>query len=182
MYKKKGFLLLSFLLYLLLYILLTTLCFDWVLASFTTYTLRARRNAVVINAYTAHGLFIRDIHMAPLDVKEWKKISSSEVIWHYNNQDIGWCHKDKKLIRSEGHYNKQSDTWHKKINSIAAQHINTLTFAVTKQLISDRLIIKNITIKCEIKDQGYVHILTNVIALKNRLILCIIPYQALVFY
>jgi len=169
--KKRGFLLLSFLLYLLLFTLLATLCFDWVLTSFTTYTLRARRNAVIINAHTALDLFIRDVHMAPLDVKEWKKISSSEIIWHHNNQDIGWCHKNKKLIRSEGHYSKQSDTWHKKINSIAVQHINTLIFIVKEQLTSNRLIIKNITVECTIADQGSTHTLTNVIALKNRIIL-----------
>ena len=169
--KKEGFLLLSFLLYLLLFTLLTTLCFDWALTSFTTYTLHAQRNMVVVNAYIAHDLFIRDVHMAPLDVKEWKKISSSEIIWHCNNQDIGWCHKNKKLIRSEGHYNKQADRWHKKINSIAAQHINTLTFTVKKQLISDRLIIKNITIECTITDQGPIYTLTDSITLKNRIIL-----------
>jgi len=169
--KKEGFLLLSFLLYLLLFTLLTTLCFDWALASFTTYTLRARRNAIVINAYIANDLFIRDVHMAPLDIKEWKKISPSEIIWHYNNQDIGWCYKDKKLIRSEGHYNKQLGTWYKRINSIAAQHINTLTFTVKKQLISDRPIIKNITVECIIADQGYTHTLTDIITLKNRIIL-----------
>jgi len=169
--KKRGFLLLSFLLYLLLFTLLTTLCFDWALTSFTTYTLRARRNMIVVDAYIAHDLFARDVHMAPLDIKEWKKISSSEIIWHYNNQDIGWCYKDKKLIRSEGHYNKQSNTWHKKINSIAAQHINTLTFTVNKQLISDQLIVANIRVECEIKDQGPVHAITSIIALKNRMIL-----------
>ena len=168
---KKGFLLLSFLLYLLLFTLLTLLCFDWALTSFTTYTLRTRRSMAVTNAYIAHDLFIRDIHMAPLDIKEWKKISSSEIIWHYNNQDIGWCHKNKKLIRSEGYYNKQADRWHKKINSIAAQHINTLTFTVNKQLVSDQFIIKNITVECTITGQGPIHTLTNIIALKNRIIL-----------
>ncbi len=168
--KKKGFLLLSFLLYLLLFTLLTLLCFNWALTSFTTYTLRTRRSMAVTNAYIAHDLFIRDIHMAPLDIKEWKKISSSEIIWHYNNQDIGWCHKNKKLIRSEGYYNKQANRWHKKINSIAAQYINTLTFVVNKQLVSDQLIIKDITVECTITGQGPIHTLTNIIALKNRII------------
>ncbi len=167
---KKGFLLLSFLLYLLLFTLLTLLCFDWALTSFIAYTSRTRRSMAVTNAYIAHDLFIRDIHMAPLDIKEWKKISSSEIIWHYNNQDIGWCHKNKKLIRSEGYYNKQADRWHKKINSIAAQHINTLTFTVNKQLVSDQFIIKNITVECTITGQGPIHTLTNIIALKNRII------------
>ena len=168
--NKKGFLLLSFLLYLLLFTLLTGLCFNWALTSFTTYTLRARRSMAVTNAYIAHDLFIRDIYMAPLNIKEWKKISSSEIIWHYNNQDIGWCHKNKKLIRSEGYYNKQTDRWHKKINSIAAQHINSLIFTVKKQLISDRLIIKNITVECVIGDQEHTHTLTHFIVLKNRII------------
>ena len=169
--EKKGFLLLSFLLYQLLFTLLTLLCFDWALTSFTTYTLRARRSTIVISAYIAHDLFVRDIRMAPLDMKKWKKISSSEIIWYHNNRDIGWCYKNKKLIRSEGHYNKQLDRWHKKINSIAAQHINTLIFTVNKQLISDQLIIKNVTIECIITDQGPIHTLTNIIVLKNRIIL-----------
>jgi len=169
--KKKGFLLLSFLLYLLLFTLLTALCFNWVLTSFTTYTLRVQRNRAVINTYIAHDLFIRDVHMAPLDTKKWKKISSSEIIWHYNNYDIGWCYKNTKLIRSEGHYNKRSDTWHKKIGSIAVQHIDSLIFTVNKQLISDRLIIKNVSIECAITNQGYTHSLTDIVALKNRIIL-----------
>ena len=114
---------------------------------------------------------MRDVHMAPLDIKEWKKISSSEIIWHYNNQDIAWCHKGKKLIRSEGCYSKQSDTWYKKINSVAAQHIDTLTFTVNKQLISDRLIVKSVTIKCKITGKGDINTLTNSIVLKNRIML-----------
>jgi len=68
-----GFLLLSFLVYLLLFTLLVTLCFNWTLTLFTTYTTRAKRNMVIINAYIAQDLFVRDLHMAPLEEQEWKK-------------------------------------------------------------------------------------------------------------
>ncbi|HEB41920.1 MAG TPA: hypothetical protein ENI08_02795 [Candidatus Dependentiae bacterium] len=169
--NKMGFLLLSFLVYLLLFTLLVTLCFDWTLTLFTTYTTRAKRNMVIINAYTAQDLFIRDLHMAPLDEQEWKKVTASEIIWSTHNRDIGWCYKNKKLIRNEGHYNKQMQKWNKKTASIAAQHINTLTFTVNKQLFAGKSLIKNVTIECRVAQQGCPYTLIETIALKNRVVI-----------
>ncbi len=169
--NKRGFLLLSFLVYLLLFTLLVSLCFDWALTLFTTYTMRAQRNVVIINAYIAQDLFIRDIHMAPLDEQEWKKITTSEIIWSTHNWDIGWCYKNKKLIRNEGHYNKQMQKWDKKTASIAAQHINALIFTVNKQLLAGRSLIKNVTIECTIAQQGRSYTLIETTTLKNRVII-----------
>ncbi len=169
--NKMGFLLLSFLVYLLLFTLLVTLCFNWTLRLFTTYTIRAKRNIIIINAYTAQDLFIRDLHMAPLNEQKWKKITASEIIWSMHNRDIGWCYKNKKLIRNEGHYNKQTEKWNKKTASIAAQHINVLTFTVNKQLFAGKSLIKNVIIEYKIAQQGYSYTLIETAALKNRIVI-----------
>jgi len=168
--KSEGFSLLSFLVYLLLFTFLVTLCFDWALISFTTYTARAQRNMAIITSYTACGLFIRDLQLAPPNEQEWKKISTTEIVWHANDQDIGWHYKDKKLIRNEGHYNKKTDRWHKKTTSTAAQHINSLTFAVKKQIIANQPLIKSVTIECTVLTQNHTYTFSETTALKNRVI------------
>ncbi|MGB8367302.1 MAG: hypothetical protein WCD44_02995 [Candidatus Babeliales bacterium] len=147
--NKKGFLLLSFFIYLLLFSFLIVLSFDWIITFFKNHFIHANRNATLVNMCTAQDLLVRDIHQTPRIFHEWKKITPSEIIWSITNQnkDIGWCFKNKKLFRNEGSYSKQKQKWNKKTTSLAVQQLNNVVFTVNKQLGTDKPSIKNITIE-----------------------------------
>ena len=160
---KTGFSLLSFLLYLLLFTILTTISFHWVITSCIKSMATSRINNSVINAYMAYDIFMRDARMAPAQEYAWKKITPTGLIWHTKDHDIGWFFEHNMLIRIEGQYNKQKQIWRKKTRSIAAQHITSVIFDVEK---SGNEIINIVTVfSIEVPKPL---VLTNMIAIRNR--------------
>ncbi len=123
----------------------------------------ARINNTVINAYMAHDIFMRDARMSPTRESAWKKITLTELIWHTKDHDIGWIFEHNTLIRIEGQYNRQRQTWRKKTRSIVAQHIASVTFNVEKR--GNKII--NIATAFSLKMPKPL-IITNIVAVRNR--------------
>lgn len=128
MRNVKGFSLLLFLLYLLLFTTITFL-FCHVIVSFIIPSFASMRKCQsIIALHVASDLFVRDIHAIKSN-QDWKKITSQELIWHTNQNDIGWCFMGNQLIRHMGIYDKQ---WKQKTTSIVATGIGQGVFTVEK--------------------------------------------------
>lgn len=163
--NSSGFLLFSFLIYLLLFSLFIMLSFDWVMTFFKKNTFHLNQKSVLISMYLAQDLFLRDIHLAPASFSKWKKITLSEIIWSITDHDIGWTFKEKKLYRNEGNYNKQDQKWDKKTTSVSVQQIDKVNFFINKQV--DLSNIKNVVIEYTISGMKPI---TEIVSLQNRAI------------
>ena len=126
MRNKKGFSLLSFLLYLMIFSLMTFfLCH--IIVSLVIPSLSSMRTCQSSMAlHIASDLFVRDVHAG---VDNWKLITPHELIWQVNDYDIGWSFTDNYLKRTTGLYN---GGWKDKTTSIVAAGIAQATFTAEK--------------------------------------------------
>lgn len=74
----------------------------------------------------AGTVLMHDIQEASCAQQEWKKITDNIIIFHKQEQDIGWIIEDKKLFRIEGIYNSTGDMWHSSTKSFIASNIETI--------------------------------------------------------
>lgn len=146
MCNKKGFSLLSFLLYLTFFSLIMffmgRLITELILPSFISL----RKHQSIIKLYIAADFFMRDVrsinHMCL-----WKIINSQELIWQHHNENeaVGWSISQNSLERKEGTY---KGNWKNVKKSIISQDIAHATFSVKKDkeggVIGIKLIITSV--------------------------------------
>ncbi len=133
MQNSTGFTLITFSLYVSLFSLLSMLCFQWATRIMLNSKTMNYNTHTTTNIFMAYDVLMRDIHCAPQNIKWWKKITSTELIWKTEKSDIGWSFDGNTIKRSEGIYNAQRNTWKKRTTSIVARNISTLTFLLRKQ-------------------------------------------------
>lgn len=127
MHHKKGFSLLSFLLYLMLFSLITLLLCHSIVSLIIPSLSSIRKCQSVVALHIASDLFVRDIHAG---IHKWKVIKPDELIWQTADSDIGWSLFDHRLVRNSGVYNNQE--WHHKTTSIVADGIDKIIFLPEK--------------------------------------------------
>ena len=131
MNNKRGFSLLSFLIYLMLFSMIAFLICN-IITSFLLPSLVATRKCKsLIALHIASDLFVREIReMSNKKVYSLKCIMPHELIWHTDGRDIGWCFVENRLERKEGLY---IESWKNKKTSIVADGIAQATFVVEKR-------------------------------------------------
>jgi hypothetical protein len=126
MHNKKGFSLLSFLLYLMLFAMITFFSCHIILSLIIPSLLSMRRCQSVIALHIASDVFVRDVRAG---IDNWKVTKPHELVWQAGGHDIGWCFTDNHLERNTGMYDKG---WKSKTTSIVAAGINQAVFSVEK--------------------------------------------------
>ena len=125
--NKKGFSLLSFLLYLMFFTMIMFfschIIVSLIIPSFSTM----RKCQSIIALHIASDLFVRDIRAIKNHSCHWKLVTPHELIWQEGERDIGWRFSDNRLERKEGIYNQR---WKHTTTSIVAAGIEQATFAV----------------------------------------------------
>lgn len=128
MCNKKGFSLLSFLLYLTLFTMIIFFSCHIIVSLIIPSFSAIRTCKSIIALHIASDLFVRDVR-AIKDHFTWKLITSHELIWQTENHDIGWYFSDNRLERKEGVYNRE---WKHKTTSVIATGIQEATFFIEK--------------------------------------------------
>lgn len=128
MRHKKGFSLLSFLIYLMFFTMIMLFSCHIIVSLVIPVFAATRTCQSIIALHIASDLFVRDIH-AINHPCYWKLISPHELIWQVGDHDVGWCFSDNRLERKEGVY---SHGWKHKTISIIAVGIQQATFNIEK--------------------------------------------------
>ncbi len=131
MHKKKGFSLLSFLLYLMLFSLMTLFLCHIIVSLVIPSLSSIRRCQSVIALHITSDLFVRDVKA----IDHWKVMQPHELIWHADDQDIGWYCTDNCLKRNTGTYDQE---WKHKTTSIVAAGVKKVIFTAEK--VQDQII------------------------------------------
>jgi hypothetical protein len=138
MRNQQGFSLLSFLLYLMLFSLMTFFVCHIIVSLVIPSLTSVRTCQSIMNLHIASDLFVRDVHAG---IDDWKSVTSHEIIWHNGDHDIGWFFEDNYLKRATGLY----DTgWKNKTTSIVAGGVAQATFVVEK--VQDRIVGMELTL------------------------------------
>lgn len=144
---KKGFSLLSFLLYLVVF---STIAFCvchiitiLILPSFSAI----KKSQSLISLHIAADFFVRDIHYMRENEYLWRLISPNEIIWHQNEGDRGWRFFNNCLERREGTYNGNG-TWKNATTSLVAKNILATIFTVIKTEQHDEAIELTLVSQC----------------------------------
>lgn len=126
MHNKKGFSLLSFLLYLMIFTGMTFFLCHIIASVIIPSLTSVRKSQSIMALHIASDLFVRDIHAG---VDAWKLVTPHELIWHSENGDIGWSFSDCYLKRTTGLYDAG---WKNKRISIVASGVEKATFTPEK--------------------------------------------------
>ncbi len=130
----QGFLLIEVLIYLLLSSIFFLFLFQFTTNSYQQYKKINLNNSKLIQALLSLDLITNDIQKSCRDIKNWKKINNSEIIFAVkSNTDIGWYFKDNKLYRIEGEYDQNKDHWKNKIESLCASNLSNFHFLIYKE-------------------------------------------------
>lgn len=125
---KKGFFLLSFLLYLVFFSIAAACICHMISFVVIPSIIDTYKYSEIIALHVATDRFIRDIRIAQQNkIYIQKKVTSQKIIFNNGEKDIKWCIKDNKLERCEGVYDKK---WIKKNKSIIAKNIAIGTFII----------------------------------------------------
>jgi hypothetical protein len=128
MHNKKGFSLISFLLYLTLFSMIMLFSCHIIVSLIIPSFASVRNTQSIIAMHVATDLFVRDIHNIDEGVV-WKHTAPAEIMWHTGDHDICWRLQDKCLERVEGTYN---NGWKDKTVSIVASGISKIDFTYKK--------------------------------------------------
>lgn len=129
MLNKKGFSLLLFLLYLLLFTMVTFFSCHIIVTLIIPSLKSLRRSHSTIALHIATDLFVQDIRTINQERSGWKVIQSQELIWTSYDYDIGWRFNNNCLERIEGVYDQG---WTKKTVSVVACNMSKVIFNAEK--------------------------------------------------
>lgn len=129
MHNKNGFSLLSFLLYLVLFTMITFFSCHIIVSLVIPSFASMRKCQSIIRLHIASDLFVRDVRAINVHECKWKLITPHDLIWQAGDHDIGWSFVDNRLERKEGQYNKE---WKSKTTSVVATSIKQVIFTVEK--------------------------------------------------
>ena len=129
MHNKKGFSLVSFLLYLMLFTMIMFFSCHIIVSLIIPSLTSMRKCQSIIALHIATDIFVRDIRAIKAHECVWKLISPHELVWQAGDHDIGWFFANNRLERKEGEYHKG---WKHKKSSIVAAHIAQAVFTAEK--------------------------------------------------
>jgi hypothetical protein len=132
MHNKKGFSLLSFLLYLMIFTFMTFFLCHIIVSLIIPSLTSVRKSQSIMALHIASDLFVRDIHAG---VESWKLITPHELIWQKEQDDIGWSFSEGYIKRTTGLYDQG---WKNKTTSIVAAGVADVTFTAEKA--QDRIV------------------------------------------
>ena len=127
MYNKKGFSLLSFLLYLIFFTMIMFFSCHIIVSLIIPTLSTMRKCQSTIALHIASDLFVRDIRAIKIHPCHWKLITPHELIWQEGEHDVGWCFSHNRLERKEGVYNQG---WKDITISVVAAGIKQATFTI----------------------------------------------------
>lgn len=130
MHHKKGFLLLSFLLYLLLFSLVITSTCYMITALIIPSFLSIKKNQSLIAIHGATDFFVRDIKNMRNAQCVWSVMTPHQLIWQIGDHHIGWFFSDNRLERKEGIY--KNGVWTEVKTSIVAKGLANALFTPQK--------------------------------------------------
>jgi type II secretory pathway component PulJ len=130
MHYKKGFSLVSFLVYLALFSMVT-LCMCHaitvlIIPSFSSL----RKTQSIIALHIATDVFVRDIKSTQNGKYTWNVMLPQELIWQKDDYNIGWCFYQNRLERREGMY--KGGNWQAVKTSIVAKGLSNAVFTPIK--------------------------------------------------
>ena len=128
-YIKKGFSLISFLLYLLLFSIITGIICHIITTLIIPSIFSLKKTQSIISMHIASDFFVRDMKNIKNDGCTWKVILPLELIWHTKDYDVGWFFHQNSLQRTEGIYN---GLWQNAKRSVIAKGIANATFTLEK--------------------------------------------------
>jgi len=129
MQYKKGFSLISFLVYLLLFSLVTTFTCHIITTLIIPSFFSFKKTQSVIAMHIATDCFVRDIKNIKEDKHTWNAISPHELIWQVGDHNVGWSFADNRLERREGIY---KNGWKEVKTSIVAKGVASAVFTIEK--------------------------------------------------
>ncbi len=129
MQYKKGFSLISFLIYLLLFSLVTTFTCHIITTLIIPSFFSLRKTQSLIAIHVATDCFIRDVKNRKEGKYTWNVIQPHELIWQVGDHNIGWSFADNRVERREGIY---KNGWKEVKTSIVAKGVASAIFAVEK--------------------------------------------------
>lgn len=130
MNNKKGFSLLSFLLYLMLFSLITLFSCHIITFLIIPSLSAMRKTQTIIALHIASDLFVRDIRVMRQGRPCWKLVTPHELIWNHNDCDVGWRFFNHCLERREGTYD---NGWRSSHTSIIAKNVSDAVFLAEKE-------------------------------------------------
>jgi len=126
MHNKKGFSLLFFLVYLMLFSFITFFVCHIIVSLIIPSLKSVRQCQSIMALHIASDLFVRDVHAG---IRSWKLMTPHELIWQADECDIGWSCVDNYLKRTTGVYN---GAWEHKTTSIVAAGVAEIVFTPEK--------------------------------------------------
>lgn len=128
MHNKKGFSLISFLVYLLVFSMVTACMCHIITILIIPSFVSLRKNQSVIAMHIATDCFVRDVKNMK-DGDTWNVMFEHELIWPVGDHNIGWSFSDHRLQRKEGIY---KNGWSDVKTSIVAKGLENAVFVVKK--------------------------------------------------
>ena len=130
MHNKNGFSLISFLLYLVLFSLISLFMCHMITFLILPVLHETRLCKTLVKLHIASDLFVRDIKRLKNEKNSLKLVTTQALVWFTNDEDVGWSIEDNKLKRSAGIY---KNGWRERNTSIIADEIANGTFTVGMQ-------------------------------------------------
>jgi hypothetical protein len=121
--NKKGFLLISFLVYLMLFSIIVCLLSTTMTQNLFTVISSTRKYNNFVRLYNALDIVVNDLRNNV--VTEWKKISPHEIIWSTHDKDVAWLFNGTHIERKEGTYQQG---WKKSTKSIIPAELLSVIF------------------------------------------------------
>lgn len=123
-HHKAGFSLVLFLVYILIFSLISCGICHMIVAIVLPSLHQRRQYQSLLLLESALDLFIRDIRMNRKN--QWKILEQHKIAWNDGQKDIEWHYDDKKIERIEGIYEHK---WKKKYTSIIATNLAKASFS-----------------------------------------------------
>lgn len=131
-YTTAGFSLIECMIYFFISTLLLTVVINWVVTTQSRVSSASKQCNQWMGHVTALDFICRDLRAAPSNQAEWKKINTTELIWHLDDNDIGWSMENAQLFRSEGTYVASSGQWNTRTKSLVDDAIGSVSFDVKR--------------------------------------------------
>jgi len=126
--KYAGFSLIECMIYCMVLAILFMTWFHGMVVAHTAFVKKATKTIQLSNVYAAHDMLIRDIRHAPSKSTQWKLCTNTQLIWHQQENDIGWMIHNNTLFRIEGTYDAERQKWCKKKQSVALFDVARISF------------------------------------------------------
>lgn len=129
MCNQKGFSLLSFLLYLMLFSMITVFSCHVITSLIIPSLAATQKCQSIVALHSATDLFVRDIRAMRGGIYIWQVTTCQELIWSQASRAVGWCFVNNRLERKEGTYDKG---WKNATTSVIAKGIAKAAFVIEK--------------------------------------------------